>query len=98
MLAVPVYRVNFWPLLPADQLAHYRRGVPDTEDFEQERRAVFGRLLKEPLPDLAGFENLLEFESPPGTYFDAFLISIMSEQSLNNMNKLEGGSRVAVRR
>ena len=90
--------VTLWPLLPADQLDHYRRGAPDTEDFEQELRAVFGRLPDEPLPDLAGFEELLEFESPPGTYFDAFPISIMSQQSLNTMNHLEGESQFDVRR
>ena len=90
--------VTLWPLLPADQLDHYRRGAPDTEDFEQELRAVFGRLPDEPLPDLAGFEELLEFESPPGTYFDAFPISIMSQQSLATMNQLEGESRFDVRR
>ena len=90
--------VTLWPLLPADQLDHYRRGAPDTEDFEQELRAVFGRLPDEPLPDLAGFEELLEFESPPGTYFDAFPISIMSQQSLNTMNELEGESQFDVRR
>ena len=90
--------VTLWPLLPADQLDHYRRGAPDTEDFEQELRAVFGRLPEEPLPDLAGFEELLEFESPPGTYFDAFPISIMSQQSLASMNQLEGESRFDVRR
>ena len=90
--------VTLWPLLPADQLDHYRRGAPDTEDFEQELRAVFGRLPDEPLPNLAGFEELLEFESPPGTYFDAFPISIISQQSLNTMNQLEGGSQFDVRR
>jgi uncharacterized protein YcbX len=90
--------VTLWPLLPADQLDHYRRGAPDTEDFEQELRAVFGRLPDEPLPDLAGFEELLEFESLPGTYFDAFAISIISQQSLNTMNQLEGDSRFDVRR
>ena len=90
--------VTLWPLLPADQLDHYRRGAPDTEDFEQELRAVFGRLPEEPLPDLTGFEELLEFESPPGTYFDAFPISIMSQQSLATMNQLEGESQFDVRR
>ena len=64
----------------------------------QELRAVFGRLPDEPLPDLAGFEELLEFESPPGTYFDAFPISIMSQQSLATMDQLEGESRFDVRR
>ena len=90
--------VTLWPLLPADQLDHYRRGAPDTEDFEKELRAVFGRLPEEPLPDLTGFEELLEFESPPGTYFDAFPISIMSQQSLASMNQLEGESPFDVRR
>ena len=90
--------VTLWPLLPAEQLDHYRRGAPDTEDFEQELRAVFGRLPDEPLPDLAGFEELLEFESPPGTYFDAFPISVMSQQSLATMNQLNGDSLFDVRR
>ena len=90
--------VTLWPLLPAEQLDHYRRGAPDTEDFEQELRTVFGRLPDEPLPDLAGFEELLEFESPPGTYFDAFSLSIMSQQSLTTMNQLDGDSLFDVRR
>ncbi len=90
--------MTLWPLLPAEQLDHYRRGAPDTEDFEQELRAVFGRLPDEPLPDLTGFEELLEFESPPGTYFDAFSLSIMSQQSLTTMNQLDGDSLFDVRR
>ena len=61
-------------------------------------RAVFGRLPDEPLPDLTGFEELLEFESPPGTYFDAFSLSIMSQQSLATMNQLDGDSLFDVRR
>ena len=90
--------VTLWPLLPAHQLDHYRRGAPDTEDFEQELRTVFGRLPDEPLPDLTGFEELLEFESPPGTYFDAFSLSILSQQSLATMNQLDGDSLFDVRR
>jgi uncharacterized protein YcbX len=89
--------VTLWPLLPADQLDHYRRGAPDTEDFEQELRTVFARLPDEPIPDLTGFEELLEFESPPGTYFDAFSLSIMSQQSFT-MNQLDGDSLFDVRR
>ena len=84
--------VTIWPLVPADQLDHYRRGAPDTDDFEEELRTVFGRLPGEPIPDLTGFEALLEFESPPGTYFDAFPISIMSTQSLETMNRLSADS------
>ncbi len=94
----PDHPVTLWPLLPADQLDHHRRGAPDTEDFEQALRTVFGRLPDEPLPDLGVLEELLEFESPPGTYFDTFPISVMSQQSLNTMNHLEGELRVEVRR
>ena len=90
--------VTLWPLVPATQLEHYRRGAPDTENLEQELRTVFGRLPNEPLPDLTGFEALFEFESPPGTYFDAFPLSIMSVQSLDSLNQLEGDSQFDVRR
>ena len=53
---------------------------------------------REPIPDLTGFEAPLEFESPPGTYFDAFPISIMSTQSLETMNQLSADSDFDVRR
>ena len=89
--------MTLWLLLPANQLDHYRRGAPDTEDFKQELREVLGRLTNELLLDLAGFEEPLEFESPPGTYFDAFPTSIISQQSPNAINSLEGKSRFDLR-
>ena len=79
------HAVTLWPLLPADNLEHYRRGAPDSEDFEQELREIFGRTPDEPLPDLSAFAEVLEFESPPGTYFDAFPIMLMTQQSLDTM-------------
>ena len=45
---------TIWPLVPADQLDRCRRGAPDTDDFEEELRTVFGRLPRELMPDLAG--------------------------------------------
>jgi uncharacterized protein len=90
--------VSLWPLVPAEQLEHYRRGAPDDEDFEAELRTIFGRLPDEPLPDLSVFAEVIEFESPPGTYFDAFPLMIMSEQSLATMNKLSPASNFDVRR
>ncbi len=78
--------LTVWPLLPADQLDHYRRGAPVLEDAEAEFRRVFGRTEDEPLPDVSKFpEFLLEFESPPGTYFDAFPLLIMSTESLTTL-------------
>ena len=75
--------LTVWPLLPADQLDHYRRGAPVLEDQEAEFRRMFGRTEDEPLPDVSKFpEFLMEFESPPGTYFDAFPLLLMTTESL----------------
>src|SRR2546425_4579397 len=48
-------RVTLWPLRPPDDREHYRRGRPDTSDFESELRGIFGRLPDEPLPDPSVF-------------------------------------------
>ncbi len=79
------HEVTLWPLLPADALEHYRRGAPDSEDFEAELRDMFARTADEPLPALDLFAEVIEYETPPGTYFDAFDILIMSRQSLDSM-------------
>lgn len=77
------HAVTLWPLRPADDLDHYRRGGPDTDDLLAELRGIFGRDEDEPLPDLSKLPaELFEFESPPGTYFDALPLLIVTEQSL----------------
>jgi uncharacterized protein YcbX len=90
--------VTLWPLLPADNLDHYRRGAPDNESFEQELMTVFGRLPGEPTPDLTLFAEVLEFESPPGTYFDAFPLLIMTYQSMASLAKLHPDAQFDPRR
>jgi len=91
--------VTLWPLLPATELAHYRRGRPDHADLGTELRAIFGRLPDEPLPDLAAFPpDLLRYESPPGTYFDAFPLLVLTSASLARLSRAAPGSRVDVRR
>jgi uncharacterized protein YcbX len=91
--------VSLWPLLPPDALDHYRRGQPTHPDFEEEMRAVFGRAPDEPLPDLTVFPpELFEFESPLGTYFDAFPLLLMSTSSLRTMQTRRPESRFDVRR
>ena len=93
------HEVTLWPLLPADALDHYRRGAPSHDDLEQELRAIFGRAPDEPLPDLGLFPpELLEYESPPGTYFDAFPLLLLTERSLHSMNERAPASRFDVRR
>lgn len=93
------HQVTLWPLVPAEDRDHYRRGTPTHEDFEQEMRATFARLPDEPLPDLMVFPpELFELESPPGTYFDAFPLLLMSTRALRTMQERHPESRFDVRR
>ena len=93
------HEVSLWPLVPADTLDHYRRGAPTHDDMEQELRAIFGRTPDEPLPDLSVFPpEILAFESPPGTYFDAFPLLLLSRASLAAMRGRSPGSVVDERR
>jgi MOSC domain-containing protein len=91
--------VTLWPLLPAEARDHYRRGAPDHADMETELRAMFGRTRDEPLPNFAAFPpELFEFESPPGTYFDAFPLLVLTTASLARLARVAPGSRIDVRR
>ncbi|MBM4246367.1 MAG: MOSC domain-containing protein [Deltaproteobacteria bacterium] len=92
-------RVTLWPLQPADQLDHFRRGAPTHADLELELRSIFGLEPGEPLPDMSGLPpEILEFESPPGTYFDAFPLLLVSQCSLTSLARLAPGSKIDARR
>ena len=94
------HAVTLHPLHPATDLDHYRRGDPDTEDVLEELRSIFGREPDEPLPDLSGLplDVLMSYESPPGTYFDAFPIHIVTDRTLATLSALAPGSDFDVRR
>jgi uncharacterized protein len=95
-----VHPVTLWPLRPKEDLDHYRRGAPDTDDVGAEMRAMFGREPDEPLPTFEGIplDVLVEYESPPGTYFDAFPIHVVTDRSLETLARLSPGSEFDVRR
>ena len=91
--------VSVWPLMPAEMLDHYLRGAPLLDDFEAEMRRIFARTADEPLPDLGAFpEELMRYESPPGTYFDAFPLLLMTTQSLAHLSSLATDQVFDVRR
>ena len=93
------HAVTLWPLQPATDREHYRRGAPDSDDILAEARDIFGREPDEPLPDLSGMPaDIFEFESPPGTYFDAYPIHLLTTASLRALARLAPGSRIDVRR
>jgi uncharacterized protein len=94
------HRVTLCPLRPADDLDHYRRGAPDADDAEAELRAIFGREPDEPLPSSEGIplDVLIPYESPPGTYFDAFPIHVVTDRSLATLAALVPDSEFDLRR
>ena len=86
-------------LRSVDDLDHYRRGAPDSDDVIAELRGIFGREEDEPLPDFSVFPPIVaEFESPPGTYYDVFPLMVMTEASLVALAAALPDSNVDIRR
>lgn len=86
-------------LRPADDLDHYRRGAAYHDDFMDELRSIFGREEDEPLPDLSQFPSeIIEFESPPGTYYDVHPLLLLSTSALRSLTSALPDSNVDVRR
>jgi uncharacterized protein YcbX len=62
-------------------------------------RAAFSRTADEPVPDLSNLpKELFEFTSPPGTYFDAFPIHVLTTASLAVMKQANPAADWDVRR
>lgn len=62
-------------------------------------RASFSRTTEEPVPDISKLpKELFEFTSPPGTYFDAFPIHVLTTASVAVMAELNPAADWDVRR
>jgi uncharacterized protein YcbX len=93
------HRVRLERLRPADDLDHYRRGAPDSDDVVAELRGIFGREDDEPFPDFSVFPPIItEFESPPGTYYDVFPLMVMTEAALRALAEALPDSNVDINR
>lgn len=66
---------------------------------DKELRKDFGREPGEPLPDLSGLPaEIFEFTSPPGTYFDAFPVNLLTTASLATLARQAPDTAWDVRR
>ncbi len=91
--------VQLEPLRPASDVDHYRRGAPSSDDMMEELRSVFGRDIDEPLPDFSVFPSeVMEFESPPGTYYDCWPLMVMTTSALRSLRQALPDSAIDVRR
>jgi uncharacterized protein YcbX len=91
--------VTLEPLHPADDLDHYRRGPSDAPDPMTGLREVFALDEGDPLPDFTAFPpEVVEFESPPGTYYDCWPLLVLSGSSLRALQALAPSSVIDVRR
>jgi uncharacterized protein YcbX len=78
--------VSVWAKQPADNAEFYRRGRPDNPDVLADLRDIFGRVEDEPLPDFSVFPpEMMEFEYPPGNYFDCYPLMIMTTAALRSL-------------
>jgi len=93
------HAVSLWAKRPPDDLEFYRRGRPDSDDLLTEMRAIFGRTDDEPLPDFSVFPpEMMEFEYPPGNYFDCYPLTIMTTSALRSLREALPDSAIDGRR
>ena len=87
--------VTIWPIVPAENVDHYRRSTPSQGNMEVELRSLLGLEADEPLPDFSELpEEVLQYASPPGTYFDAFPLHLVTQASLNHLQSLRPDSQI----
>ncbi|HET6670218.1 MAG TPA: MOSC N-terminal beta barrel domain-containing protein [Pyrinomonadaceae bacterium] len=84
------------------RFSSFRSLLPTLTSFgpmNRQMREMFSREADEPIPDLSQMpQEVLEFTSPLGTYFDAFPINLLTTASLKQMAKLNPSAIWDVRR
>ena len=91
--------ITLWPLQPKENLDHYKPAALDNpDDAEGDLRSILGLEVGEPTPDLSPYAEVLRYATPPGTYFDAFPILVLSTSSLEALKGATPAAQVDVRR
>jgi uncharacterized protein YcbX len=89
-------------MAPFMRLPAFRALLPRLSQFgsiNRLLRAVFSREADEPIPDISILPpEVLQFTSPPGTYFDAFPVHVLTTASLAAMTRFNAGAVWDVRR
>ena len=84
------------------RFSSFRSLLPTLTSFgtmNRQMREMFSREADEPIPDLSKMpQEVLEFTSPLGTYFDAFPINLLTTASLQKMAQLNPAAIWDVRR
>lgn len=91
--------VSLWSRRTTSDPSFWARGRPDSDDLMTELRAVFGRTEEEPLPDFSVFPpEMLEYEYPPGTFYDCYPLMIMTTSALRSLRAALPDSAIDERR
>ncbi len=86
-------------LRPADDVDFFRHGPRDADAARPTIQEIMGMEPGDPFPDFSGLPRALaEFATPPGTFFDAYALHIVTTASLSEVARLTAASRYEVRR
>lgn len=79
------------PLAKSETFRSWLPTLTKLPNISRTLREEFSREANEPVPDLSTLPaEILQFTSPPGTYFDAFPIHVLTTASLQAMADLNG--------
>jgi uncharacterized protein YcbX len=98
--AVVGRQVTLWPRRPATERDHFRRKIA-LDDKEMRESLLLAA--DEAIPEFTAFEpetvaQSMEFAVTPGTYFDAFPLSLLTSTSMEALGKLAPASSIDSRR
>ena len=86
-------------LRPASDLDFFRHGPRDSDAPRRTIQEIMGMEPGDPFPDFSGLpREIAEFATPPGTFFDAYALHIVTTASLAEAARINGESVFDVRR